>query len=229
MFSPLRGVRFGVRRFGRTVNGEIAMDHFTFWDSYREGFERLPTDADRVSYIRKIISLALDGKEPEDDHSVAHMLYVMARPSIQKGLKRAAAGAKGGITSGASKSRPGNANASKTQANASERPFACAKTQPLKTKTSTETDTKTSTTTDVAVADVVSWASSNGVDSRFAVSALMELKAAGWEDGSGSPIRSWRRYILNAWQQSKTVGVGQLSREDVDEMRLQRKIKKGLA
>ena len=77
MFSPLRGVRFRVRRFGRTVNGEIAMDHFTFWDSYREGFERLPTDADRVSYIRKIISLALDGKEPEDDHSDLKGLHIL--------------------------------------------------------------------------------------------------------------------------------------------------------
>lgn len=89
---------------------------FTLFSSYFEALEYLPDDV-FGAIMRAMCKYALRGEEPSFDDPVLNSYWTLIRPTLERSVRRAEAGRRGG-QSGAGVSRnSGNNNASKSKAN----------------------------------------------------------------------------------------------------------------
>ena len=87
---------------------------FTFYRSYYEAIKTIPKK-EREAVLMAIIAYALDGIEPELS-GVGSAIYLLVKPTLDAGRKRAESGKQGGSKSGAERKQ----KASKTEAKAKQ-------------------------------------------------------------------------------------------------------------
>ena len=68
---------------------------FTFYRSYFEALSKLPRER-RLGVLEAVIAYALDGTEPEGLDDMQAMAFLLIRPTLDTGRKKAAAGSAGG-------------------------------------------------------------------------------------------------------------------------------------
>jgi len=68
---------------------------FTFYRSYFEALSKLPRER-RLGALEAVIAYALDGTEPEGLDDMQAMAFLLIRPTLDTGRKKAAAGSAGG-------------------------------------------------------------------------------------------------------------------------------------
>ena len=71
---------------------------FTFYRSFMAGISRIRNKSARCDAYDAVIRFALDGTEPDTDAmpDAAAMAFIMAKPALESGRKKAEAGQKGG-------------------------------------------------------------------------------------------------------------------------------------
>lgn len=70
---------------------------FTFYRSYYEALSRLPKNQ-RLKALEAVIGYALDGREPEGLNDVQSMAFLLIKPTLDAGLKKAIGGVNSGKT-----------------------------------------------------------------------------------------------------------------------------------
>lgn len=70
-------------------------DHFTFFRSYYDAIKKLPKK-DRADTILAVCEYAIYGKKLEKMTDVAEAMFILIRPVIDSGIKKAESGSKGG-------------------------------------------------------------------------------------------------------------------------------------
>lgn len=71
-------------------------NQFTFYRSYWEAIEQLPPE-DRHAVLEAIIPYALFGTEPQLESQVARTAFILIRPTLDSGRKKAEAGRSGNV------------------------------------------------------------------------------------------------------------------------------------
>ena len=79
---------------------------FTFYRSYYEALRKLPK-SQRLKALEAVISYALDGNEPENLNDVQMMAFLLIRPTLDTGRKKALAGQLGAAVTNRQKSGKG--------------------------------------------------------------------------------------------------------------------------
>ena len=74
---------------------EEGRNQFTFYRSYCEAIEQMKP-ADQLAVLRAIMYYALDNKEPEKLNAAQRSVFVLIRPVLETGRKRAVSGRIGG-------------------------------------------------------------------------------------------------------------------------------------
>ena len=89
---------------------------FTFFASYYEALQYLP-DKDCGVMIKAICEFALNGVEPDFEEKVLKGYWTLIKPTLERSIKRAEAGRRGGQGGAGVSRNGGNSNASKSLAN----------------------------------------------------------------------------------------------------------------
>lgn len=74
-------------------------NQFTFYRSYWEAIRGLPKK-DRENALEAIISYALEEKKPDNLSPVANAVFLLVKPTLDKGRQRAINGRAGGEQNG---------------------------------------------------------------------------------------------------------------------------------
>lgn len=98
-------------------------EQFVFFRSWLDGVRLIKNKAQRCDAYEAIINYALDGQEADVQQlpPAAAIAYVMAKPIIESGIKKAEAGRRGGKATDKQTTSKPEANASKTEKNASNK------------------------------------------------------------------------------------------------------------
>ena len=98
-------------------------ESFMFFRSWLDGVKLIKNKAQRCDAYDAIIAYALDGVEADAEQlpPAAAIAYVMAKPVIDSGIKKAEAGRKGGKAKPKQTASKSEANGSKTENSASNK------------------------------------------------------------------------------------------------------------
>lgn len=91
---------------GHILAAATGRKQFTFYRSYYEALGKLPK-SQRLKTLEAVISYALDGTEPESLNDVQLMAFLLIRPTLDAGRKKALAGQLGAAVTNRQKSGKG--------------------------------------------------------------------------------------------------------------------------
>lgn len=179
---------------------------FTFFASYYEALQYL-SDKDCGVMIKAICEFALNGVEPDFDTSVLKGYWTLIRPTLERSIKRAEAGRRGGQSGAGVPRNGGNSNASKSIANQNDintdkerkgEEKEVGEGKDLDEEKESKGKRKSTRFSPPTVDEVQAYCNErgNGIDARHFVDFY---EARGWKYGNTS-IKDWKACI-RTWEQ----------------------------